>query len=169
MTFETEEGVNRAREYSNAVEADEDLYHLKYWLGKHELDIQEASEPSDIIWENRHFTPWDRTKKEICVWSILFLMLLGSFIIIYTCESYSNSLLELYPPRTLADCEKLSGFGDDDAFLKQTIFEYKSNTAMADAGLDVSYTGYVQCFCDAALLDGDAADKAYGSEGVKVC
>jgi len=69
----------------------------------------------------------------------------------------------------IEDCEKLSGFGDDEAFLKQTIQEYKSNTAMAEKGLDVSYTGYVQCFCDAALLDGDEADKAYGVEGVKVC
>lgn len=54
MTFETEEGVNRCRLYDETVADNlEKFEHLRLWLGKHELDIQEASEPSDIIWENR--------------------------------------------------------------------------------------------------------------------
>ena len=53
--------------------------------------------------------------------------------------------------------------------MKQTIFEYKSNTAMTELGKDVSYAGYVQCFCDAKALEGDAPDKGYGDDGVKVC
>ena len=90
MTFETEEGVNRALNYDDAIEADWDnLGHLKKWLGDHEIEIQPASEPSDIIWENRHFSPMDRKKKECIVWTILSFMLLVSFILIYTCESYS--------------------------------------------------------------------------------
>ena len=42
----------------NAIENDSNLEHLKYWLGDHTIEIQEASEPSDIIWENRQYTPW---------------------------------------------------------------------------------------------------------------
>lgn len=83
MTFETEEGVNRAREYNDTVDGNDQYNDLKLWLGKHELDIQEASEPSDIIWENRHFTPKQRKCKEIQVCLILTLMLLASFIVIY--------------------------------------------------------------------------------------
>jgi len=89
MTFETEEGVNRALGFNEAIENDPELDDLKFWLGKNEIEIQQASEPSDIIWENRHFTPWQRTKKECIVWSILTVMLLVSFVLIYTCESYS--------------------------------------------------------------------------------
>ena len=63
----------------------------------------------------------------------------------------------------------MSGYDDPDSFLKQTIFEYKSNTAMTELGKDVSYAGYVQCFCDAKALEGDAPDKGYGDDGVKVC
>ena len=81
MTFETEEGVNRALSYAEAIEESEDLKDLKYWIGTHELEIQGASEPSDIIWENRHFTPWERSKKAIIVWVILILCLLASFVV----------------------------------------------------------------------------------------
>ena len=57
MTFENEEGVNRALNYDDAIQAnEEELSHLKTWLGDHVIEIQQASEPSDIIWENRHFT-----------------------------------------------------------------------------------------------------------------
>jgi len=58
MTFETEEGVNRALGYKEAVEADPVKFEsISKWIGVHDIEIQEASEPSDIIWENRHFTP----------------------------------------------------------------------------------------------------------------
>ena len=39
MTFETEEGVNRALSYAEAVEESEDLKDLKYWIDTHELDL----------------------------------------------------------------------------------------------------------------------------------
>ena len=115
MTFETEEGVNRALNYDDAIEGDWDtLGHLKKWLGDHEIEIQAASEPSDIIWENRHFSPMDRKKKECIVWSILTFLLLISFVVITICETYSQSLLQLYPPMLPADCEMLSGYDDPD-------------------------------------------------------
>ena len=39
MTFENEEGVNRALNYDEAIEADDKLQDLKYWLGKHKIEI----------------------------------------------------------------------------------------------------------------------------------
>lgn len=40
MTFETEEGVNRALNYDEAIEGDQqNLGDLKYWLGEHEIEI----------------------------------------------------------------------------------------------------------------------------------
>ena len=108
----------------------------------------------------------DRGKKECVVWTILFFMLLVSFCLIYICQSFSNALLALYPPMALTDCEKLSGYDDPDSFLKQTIFEYNSNSAMAEQGKDVSYAGYVQCFCDAKALEGDAPDTKYDGEAI---
>ena len=56
MTFENEEGVNRCLHSAEAIDHDENLKDLKIWLGKFEIEIQPASEPTDIIWENRHFS-----------------------------------------------------------------------------------------------------------------
>ena len=64
MTFETEEGYRRALKFDETVGNDPDRYgSLKKWIGDHEIEIQPASEPSDIIWENRHYTPFERKKR----------------------------------------------------------------------------------------------------------
>ena len=53
MTFDTEEAVNRALEMKNTIASNQEFTHLGIWLDKHEIEIKAASEPSDIIWENR--------------------------------------------------------------------------------------------------------------------
>lgn len=39
MTFENEEGVNRALNYDKAIDADDSLDDIRTWLGKHEIEI----------------------------------------------------------------------------------------------------------------------------------
>lgn len=39
MTFQNEEGVNRAKKLDEAIEGDKKLAHLKYWVGDHEIEI----------------------------------------------------------------------------------------------------------------------------------
>lgn len=63
ITCETEEGYNRALMYNENVEM-EDFKHFNTFLYQ-EIDIKEASEPSDILWENRHWTPLDRYVKKV--------------------------------------------------------------------------------------------------------
>ena len=58
MTFENEEGVNRAINFNKTIAADPKFKKLGIWLNRFETEITKASEPSDIIWENRHFTPF---------------------------------------------------------------------------------------------------------------
>ena len=53
MSFETEEGINRALQFDELVASDPSLEGLNIWLDKHRIEIQQASEPTDIIWENR--------------------------------------------------------------------------------------------------------------------
>lgn len=54
MSLESEEGKARAANY-NATVCEEGYEKYRTFLGE-EIDIQEATEPSDIIWENRHYT-----------------------------------------------------------------------------------------------------------------
>jgi hypothetical protein len=63
MTFETEEGIRRALEYNKSLKRDTASTSVKTWFENYEIEIHQAPEPSDIIWENRHFTPRDIFKK----------------------------------------------------------------------------------------------------------
>ena len=105
MTFENEEGVNRALSYDEAIEADDSLEDMKKWLDNHEIEIQPASEPSDIIWENRHFTIAQRFSKSIIAWIIILLLLAVSFIAIFLCSQYSVNTMLKYP---IVDCTNLN-------------------------------------------------------------
>lgn len=112
MTFENEEGVNRAMNFNEAIEADANLQHLGRWLGDFKIEVQKASEPSDIIWENRHFTNGQRLKKKLIVILLMTLLLLSSFCLIFACASYSLKLIRVYPDVT---CSELNESGNETA------------------------------------------------------
>ena len=95
MSFEDEEGLNRCLTYNETVQ-EEEFQHFRTILGQ-EIDIQEASEPTDIIWENRHFTSFERFKRTLIVVGIVFLLLCGSFIVIFTCSQAATKPILKYP------------------------------------------------------------------------
>jgi len=160
MTFATEEGVNRALAYDEAIKNDENLAHLKHWVGEHEIEVQAASEPSDIIWENRHFTPNQRMKKSIVVYLIITILLLASFVVIFIFSNISAAALAKYP--VIADCSAQLVNYDDPAFMQSAAWlEYRTNSALEASGKAVAYTGYVQCFCDDRAAAGDETDALY--------
>ena len=167
MTFKTEEGYNRASGLDETCTDNPELAHLNKWCGAsqnegHEIDVQDASEPSDIIWENRQFTPQQRRKKEWICCTVMTIMLLGSFVLIYWCQNVSNNALMKYP--VVADCDATLANADDPVFMQNAaILEYRTNSAMEDTGRAVSYQGYVQCFCDARAEAGDEADATYAN------
>lgn len=49
LTFENEAGYEVARKFSEDQNDDAQLLECK-------INIKEATEPTDIIWENRHYT-----------------------------------------------------------------------------------------------------------------
>jgi len=149
MTFETEEGYERALNLETAATEDTNIEHLKYWFsGKHQIEIQKASEPSDIIWENRQYTPMDRLKKKIIVSIIMFLLLLGSFMVIFYFSNISNKAVSKYPHIDPTTCEELNS-GGEEYLQRAASASYRTNVAAEKLGFDVSYAkGYVQCFCD---------------------
>ena len=56
-----------------------------------------ASEPSDIIWENRHFSARQRRCKKVVAVLVIFLMLALSASIIFFCSKISTQLKARYP------------------------------------------------------------------------
>jgi len=167
MTFENEEGVTRALNYDDAIEADQaQLGHLKKWIGEFEIEIQPASEPSDIIWENRQYTPRQRRGKECVVFLVMLVMLLASFVVIFLLSSYSNAMLNKYP---IVTCNDLAGYPDADTMEKFAILEYNTNTALEAKGKTVSYGGYVQCFCQDQAKAEVSPDATYGDADQAIC
>jgi len=140
MTFENEEGANRAMNFNKAIEADTSLTELGTWLGKYKIVINQAAEPSDIIWENRHFTPWERAKKKLIVVLLMIVMLALSFGLLFACATFSLNLLKKFPD---VPCHNLPENDSSSNLQKAAIREWSINHALAKQGVEVSYAGYV--------------------------
>ena len=85
-----EEGYARARLYTAAIDKDSGRTQaemLKYaqFLGG-AIELEEASEPTDIIWENRALTPRQRNIRRVIVYLIIVFMLCCSGFIIFKCS-----------------------------------------------------------------------------------
>lgn len=99
ISFMSEEGLNRATSYLDIVESVPALKKEGYdtFLGQ-PVDIEEASEPTDIIWENRHFTNVYRFNMSIIVITIVGILLFISFSTIFVLAKASAKILAVYPP-----------------------------------------------------------------------
>lgn len=82
VTFEEEEGYNRACKLSEMIGAGTYPKHFEYLLTE-KMELQPASEPTDIIWENRYFTKNQRRRNRCAVFIIVLLMLMASGSIIF--------------------------------------------------------------------------------------
>ena len=79
---------------------------MNTWLGKYTFEIKSASEPTDIIWENRQFTQASRIFKGIIVTIIITILLAISFYLILICSKASLTLLNKYP--STIECDALT-------------------------------------------------------------
>lgn len=146
MTLETEEGKCRADIYNETVGL-ADYAQYRTFLGS-EIDVKGASEPTDIIWENRHFTSFQRFLRTIVVSLILLCVLACSFLLIYTAQKTSLAMKQKYPK---LNCKEV---GDEyanrrPAWMRDAVNEYIINNAIEEKGEVALYTGPMQCFCDA--------------------
>ena len=94
ITFEEEDAKNIALELG-----DRDTE----FFGKL-LKFYETSEPTDIIWENRHFTRNDIFWRGVCAWIVILILLFGSFIFIYWVSSISSEVAHVFPTK---DCDNV--------------------------------------------------------------
>lgn len=107
LTLENEEGLNRCKNYKDTCTL-QDYVQYKSVLGQ-DIDFQDASEPTDIIWENRHFTYWERIKRTIIVCIIVFILLSISFSFIFICSQEANRPLLKYPATNCNEIQQTFG------------------------------------------------------------
>jgi len=144
ITFESEEGLNRCVRYNEIIKNDETLLNKGYdkLLGQ-PLNFENASEPTDIIWENRHFTTFQRLRQTIVVVLIIAILLLISFMIIFVCSKTSTKVLQKYPPVSCG--EFYEKYPDLKTYAIGEYFKNRNSDGVEKS--KTSYLGYLQCFC----------------------
>ncbi len=73
------------------------------------MEFEEASEPTDIIWENRSITRWQKFQRYTVAFIVVCLLLSASFVIIFFCYREASIPVLKYPQSELI-CE---GIRDD--------------------------------------------------------
>lgn len=108
MSLETEEGKCRADLYNDTVSTEE-YAHYRTFLGS-EIEVDGASEPTDIIWENRHFTNRDYFFRQLWAFIIIGVLLAASVYVIYIISAFSAGMAAVFPP---VDCDGVTTvYGD---------------------------------------------------------
>jgi hypothetical protein len=159
LSFENEEGINRMKEYNETVHNDDQFADIKTFLGQ-ELQIEDASEPTDIIWENRHFTSMDRFKRTIIVIIAVFFLLFISFLIIFFCSGKAAAASLKYPS---TNCTAIAEDFNDEQLQQLAFQEFFFNRESPDFTTEKpvdqqQYGAYLQCFCKDAKNNSMPAD-----------
>lgn len=97
ITFEEEDGKIVAEEFEPQYNFwGTKLMSQKEFLGD-ELCLVESTEPTNIIWENRHFTGFDTFRRSLRALAAIVVLLIISFLVIYTSKSKGISISKMYP------------------------------------------------------------------------
>jgi len=68
------------------------------------IKFEKASEPTDIIWENRIYTLWDYFFRQLVAFVIIAILLFGSFSVIYYVARMSADIAREFPK---VDCASI--------------------------------------------------------------
>lgn len=158
LTCETEEGFNRAAKYNETVKM-KDFEHYNTFL-YHEIDVKEASEPTDIIWENRHYKPIQRFYKKIIVFGVIFLILYLAFKTIFGLQKQSLAMKGRYPAQRCDDYKEQYQ-GRRQQWMSDAVHEYQTKSERLKVTDQVFYNGPMQCFCKEESHNGESSSQGY--------
>ena len=82
-------------------EVSEDLYILP---GQKFGKFSEPCEPTDVIWENRHWTFWQRKRREVTAYGVVLVILFFSFWFIFFLAAKSIWVTRVFPA---VDCDTM--------------------------------------------------------------
>jgi len=143
VTSETEEGLERGKQYNGQIKNNPALAVYDLFLGD-EIHVKVASEPSDIIWENRQFTANKIFFRKLVVFIVIVALLAGSAFFIFYCQTTALKYKNKYP---VVDCDALikDDYGDwetsKDRLLRDAKREYTQNVEYELRGKAFNYFG----------------------------
>lgn len=121
ITFEEEDGGIIAQEFEPEFNfTGKKLPAKKQFMGD-DLFLVEATEPTNIIWENRHFTSQDYIKRTLIACTIIFFLIMASFTVIFIAKMYAIITSNKYPT---VDCDDINSIYNNDASLTE-VYAYR--------------------------------------------
>lgn len=155
VTLESEEATGRAGQYDELVAGEGDCLdyvHYDRFLDS-KISLQEASEPTDIIWENRQVTETTRAKRRCVTNLVILVMLLLSGSVIYFSTVFANKKKFKYPK---VDCfNVLKRYGGEEGYrplledwIKDSANSVATNKAREAEGEKTLYDGTMECLCN---------------------
>jgi hypothetical protein len=87
ITFEEEDGKIVAEEFEPKFNFWGTKEPAKKFFLDDDLVLVEATEPTNIIWENRHFTPSETLQRSLKALLCIVILLIISFVTIYFTKS----------------------------------------------------------------------------------
>jgi hypothetical protein len=97
ITFEEEDGKIVAEEFEPKFNFWGTKEPSQKFFLDDELVLVEATEPTNIIWENRHFTPAETLQRTLKAFLCIVILLLISFVTIYFTKGYAIKTARMYP------------------------------------------------------------------------
>jgi hypothetical protein len=143
ITFEEEDAYLLALEFNQQFSLTGKLLPAKAQLLGEGLYFEKATEPTNIIWENRFLTKRQRFSRSIKVAFIILILVLVSFSIIFTCKSFSTAFTQKYPQVECAPLETTYG----------NLMEKWAAKEFDNRGNGQPLAGALQCFCQTPDLD----------------
>ena len=140
LTFNTQEGYERALKYWGPEAEDKKLITENHKICDTRIKVEPAPEPSNIIWENRHITDREQNRNKCFVTLGILFLLLIAFVIFAVAKIFVTRIQAKYPPTF--DCS------DVDSQFAANITQYKEY-----ANYDKPYTdeqqgtGIYLCYC----------------------
>lgn len=106
-------------------------------------------EPTNIIWENRHWTTNDYIKRSFIAFFLIFVLLMISFLMIYQSKLASIEFNDKYPAVNCASIKQTFQRGQND-LQTYAIREHKNfyNSGSAADDMKASLQGPLKCFCE---------------------
>ncbi|CDW90155.1 UNKNOWN [Stylonychia lemnae] len=150
ITFETQEGYERACNLKEKRNIFCQLQSKLDFLGQ-PLAFTEATEPTNIIWENRYLNDVQRFMRKLIVAVLVGIFLALTVFIFFLLKKATIDNQQKYPPSK--DCDQIRTLFKDINVLAQVAATDKDPT------LDKRGTGVYQCYCANKGKDSDLCDQ----------
>lgn len=132
IIFEEEDGVIAALDLSE--------YDPEAEMLGQKMHLKPATEPTNIIWENRYLPIWRLYARLIFVTVVAGILLAISFYVIFLTQAAAIQVSDVFPPTT--DCTDIKDdYGTSlEEYAAYEYLEYESNN-------NAFLAGAFQCFC----------------------